>query len=88
MTLSLGNVDKYEFLAGKDVLQKKGLLEKTATIQKIEYSLLGKELKTQTGITGKQYQVPDKIFNFNKNNNDNEDNRDEGTITKELDAIM
>ena len=30
--LSSGNVSKYEFLAGKDVLSKKDLLEKAATM--------------------------------------------------------
>ena len=40
-----GNVSKYEFLTGKDVLSKKHLLEKAATMKKFEYSPLGKELK-------------------------------------------
>ena len=40
--LSLGNVNKYEFLAGKDVLPKKDLQEKSATIKRFEYSRLGK----------------------------------------------
>ena len=51
--LSSGNVDKYEFLTGKDVLQEKVLLEKAATIKKFEYSSLGGELKKQTDIEGK-----------------------------------
>ena len=33
----LGNVGKYEFLIGKYVLPERGLLEKAATIKKIEY---------------------------------------------------
>ena len=46
--LSSGNISKYEFLTGKDVLPEKNLLEKAATMKKFEYSLLGKELKAQT----------------------------------------
>ena len=43
--LSSGNVSKYKFLTGKDVLLEKDLLEKAATMKRFEYSLLGKELK-------------------------------------------
>ena len=46
--LSSGNIGKYEFLTGKDVLPEKDLLEKAATIKRFEYSLLGSELKKQT----------------------------------------
>ena len=35
--LSSGNVSKYEFLTGKDVLLEKDLLEKAATIKRFEY---------------------------------------------------
>ena len=35
--LSLGNVGKYEFLAGQDILPEKELLEKTSTIKRFEY---------------------------------------------------
>ena len=45
--LSRNNI-KYEFLPGKDVLPKKDLLEKAATIKLFEYSPLGKESKAQT----------------------------------------
>ena len=38
-----GNVGKYEFLTGKDVLP-----EKAVTIKRFEYSPLGSELKKQT----------------------------------------
>ena len=34
--LSSGNVSKYEFLTGKDVLPEKDLLEKVATIKRFE----------------------------------------------------
>ena len=43
--LSSGNVSKYKFVTGKDVLPEKALLEKVATIKRFEYSPLGKELK-------------------------------------------
>ena len=41
--LSSGNVNKYEFLTGKDVLSGKVLLEKTVEIKRFKYSPLGKE---------------------------------------------
>ena len=47
--LSSGNVGKYEFSTGEDVLPEKELLEKAATIKRFQYSLLGNELKKQTG---------------------------------------
>ena len=34
LALSSGNVGKYEFLTGKDVLPRKELLEKATTIEK------------------------------------------------------
>ena len=47
LALSSGNVGKYEFLKGKNILPEKGLLEKAATIKRFEYSLLGKEFQAQ-----------------------------------------
>ena len=47
------NVDKYEFLTGKDVLPKKDLLEKADALKGFEYSPLGKELKAQTSAAEK-----------------------------------
>ena len=35
--LSSGNVGKYEFLAGQDILPEKELLEKTGSIKRFEY---------------------------------------------------
>ena len=67
--LSLGNVNKYEFLIDKDVLPEKDLLEKAATIKRFEYLLLGKEVKAQTGIAKKQYKGLDKIFEFDETRN-------------------
>ena len=54
--LSSGNVDKHEFLTGKDVLQEKDFLEKAAIIKTFEYSALGSELKKQTDIAKDQYK--------------------------------
>ena len=62
--LSSGNVSKYEFLTGKDVLLERDLLEKAAVLKRAEYSPLGKESKAQTDIAKKQYQGLDKAFLF------------------------
>ena len=77
--LSSGNVHKYEFLIGKDVLPQKDLLEKVAILERFEYSPLGKELKAQTDIAKKQYQGLDKVFISNKDNK----NMNEQLIKKE-----
>ena len=53
--LSSGNVSKYDFLTGKDVLPKKCLLEKAAALKRFEYSPLCKKLKAQTDIAKKHY---------------------------------
>ena len=39
--LSLGNVSKYEFLTGKNVLPEKDLLEKAAIMERFEHLPLG-----------------------------------------------
>ena len=65
--MSSGNVSKYEFLTGKDVLPEKCLLEKAAALKRYEYSPLGKEIKAQTGAAEKQYQKLGKVFESNKN---------------------
>ena len=54
--LSSGNVAKYEFLTGKDVLPENDLLEKAVKMKRFGYRPLGKELKVQTDIGKKQYQ--------------------------------
>ena len=46
------------------VLPEKDLLEEAATMKKFEYSSLGKELKAQTDITKKQYQVLNNFFKY------------------------
>ena len=43
-------------MTGKDVYQKKNLLEKAVTMKRFDYSPLGKELNAQTNIAKKQYQ--------------------------------
>ena len=45
--LSSGNVSKYEFLTGKDVLPEKGLLEQTIELKRFQHFPLDKELKKQ-----------------------------------------
>ena len=55
--LSSGNVSKYEFQIGKDVLPEKDLLQKAATMKRLEYSPLGKDLKKQTSVTEKSIKI-------------------------------
>ena len=64
--LSSGNVNKYEFLTGKDIIPEKYLLEKAATVKRFEYSSLDKELKSQTDITKKEYQKLGDAYEFDK----------------------
>ena len=60
LALSSGNVCKYEFWTGNDVLPEEDLLEIAAKMKIFEYFSLGKELKAQTDIGQKQY---DKLVN-------------------------
>ena len=64
--LSSGNVGKYEFWTGLNVLPEKYLLEKTAAMKRFEYSLLGKELKKLTSLAEVQYQKFNNAFESNK----------------------
>ena len=64
--LSSGDVSKYKFLTGKDVLPKEYLLGKAAALKRFEYSPLGKELKAHTSAEEKQYWKLDKVFESNK----------------------
>ena len=59
--LSSGNVSKYEFLTGKDILSEKELLQKAGAIKRLENSLLGKELKKQTSVAEEHYQGLNKV---------------------------
>ena len=61
-----GNVSKYEFFIGKDVLPEIDLGEKTAALKRFEYSPLGKELKNQTSVAEKQYQKLDNTYESDK----------------------
>ena len=45
--LSSGNIGKYEFLTGEDVLPENDLLEKATTTKRFECSPLGSELKNK-----------------------------------------
>ena len=71
-TLSSGNVGKFEFLTGKEVLPEKRPSEKAATVKRFEYSPLGNKLKKQTGIAektvlrirqGRKYNKSDLTYN-------------------------
>ena len=53
-SLSSGNVSKYEFLPGKELLTVQGLLEKAAALKRLEYSWLDQELEVLTDIAKKQ----------------------------------
>ena len=64
------NVDKYEFLTGEGVSPEMDLLEKAATINKLEYSPSVSELKKQTVIAKKQYQVLDQAYEIDENGKD------------------
>ena len=54
--LTPGNIDKYEFLKGQEILPEKGVLKKAATIKKFECLTLGSEVKKQADIAKKRYQ--------------------------------
>ena len=70
--LSSEYVDKCKFSICGEFLQEKWLLEKYATIKRIEYSPLGSKFKTQTDIAKIQYQGLDKVYEFDgKINYDN-----------------
>ena len=56
MALSSGNVSKYEFLMGRDILSEKGILQKAAIIKRFEYNPLVNELKRQTDIAKQHNQ--------------------------------
>ena len=51
-------------MTGKYILSRKYFLETAATIKRSGYSLLGSELKKQTDIAEKEYQIPDKFFSL------------------------
>ena len=75
LALSSGNISKYEFLTGKDVLPEKKLLEKAAAIKTFEYSPLGKELKKKISVAEKRYQKFDNAFGSNKKEEDKTKNK-------------
>ena len=100
MLVISGNVSKYEFLTGKDVLVEKNLLEKAAALKRFKYSPLGTNLKAQTGVIKDQYKFfKDQINNAiakREEKRKEEDEReeykreeeDEGEIVKKFDTIL
>ena len=54
-------------MTGKDVLTRKGLLGKAATMKRFEYSPLGKELKKQSSVATKQNEKIKETFESKKN---------------------
>ena len=66
MALSSGNVGKYEFLTGEDVLPEKGLLIKAATIRRFEYSPLGLSWKSRLIFQRNNIKGLGKVLNFIK----------------------
>ena len=64
LTLSSGNVGKYELLTSKHVLLKKDLLEKAAAIKRFENLPKGSDLKKKSDIAKKQYQMLGKVMNL------------------------
>ena len=72
-------------MPGDDVLPEKDLFGKAARVKIFEYLPLSSELKKQTDITKKQNQRLDKIYEFYKKGNDNDDENkkeDHQTMTK------
>ena len=53
-------------MTGRDVLPEKDLLGKAAALKRFEYSPLGKELKKETSVAEKHFQIFDKIFNHDE----------------------
>ena len=90
--LSSGNVSKYKSLTGKEVLPKKYLLEKAATIKRFEYSALEEELKAQTDISKDQYKFfkaqKSNIIDNKEEDMSDEDKKDESKTFKRFDIIL
>ena len=90
--LSSGNVSKYKSLTGKEVLPKKYLLEKAATIKRFEYSALEEELKAQTDISKDQYKFfkaqKSNIIDNKEEDMSDENKKDESKTFKRFDIIL
>ena len=69
---SSGNVSKYEFSTGKDVLPEKDLLEKAAVIKIFDCSPLVSELRTNKCCRKISTKKLDKLFGLNKREVDKE----------------
>ena len=59
-----GNVSKYQFLTGKDVLPEKDMLEKAATVKRFEFSTLGSELEKTLPFQKNNIKAQTKFMNF------------------------
>ena len=85
--LSSKNVGKYLFLSGKDVILEKYLFEKTSTISRFEYLLLGSE--KQTDITEGQHKFFKHQINVNNNNREEDESvEDKSGKSRRFDAIL
>ena len=67
-------------MTGEDVLTKRYLLGKTATIKRFEYSSLGSKLKKLTDIAVKECHGLGNAFSFNR---DKKKEADPQTLSKE-----
>ena len=65
-TLPSGNISKYEFFTGKNVLPETNLPEKATTMKRFGYLPLGKDIKALTEIAKKQHQKLDDTFDFDE----------------------
>ena len=81
-----GNVSKYEFLTGKDVLPEE-LLEKALVLKGFEYSPLGSELKKQTSVAEKQYEGLNKLFKSDKKEKPVTIKKEKPAITRKSELI-
>ena len=57
---SSGNISKYEFSNGKDVLAEKDFVEKAAALKRFERSPLGKVFEKEANVIKKQTEVVNK----------------------------
>ena len=69
-TLSSRSVGIYKLLTGEDILPKKRLLQKAATIKKLEYSPLSSDFKKHIDIAKDLYQRLEMVYEFDKKEED------------------
>ena len=61
-------------MAGKDIFPEKDLLGKAATMERFEYSSLGRKLIAQIDISKKLYENLDDTYEFDKINENEKGN--------------